>query len=108
MYEMGDGSKEDDLDQQTMNGGQTAIEQEALNRKIRLGKAHEHVATLIHFCAQSGRRYLDLSNKNISSIPADLYSLTHLEVHTRLSFGFYPKSTIVTHKPCITEPLPQW
>ena len=56
------------------------IEQEALERKIKLGKAQEHVISLIQSCKHSGARYLDLTKKNISVVPDELLSLTHLEV----------------------------
>lgn len=58
----------------------TKIEQEALDRKIKQGKAGEYVAKLIYNCAQSGSRFLDLARKSISTIPEELLSLKHLEV----------------------------
>lgn len=56
------------------------IEQEALERKIKLGKADEHLLYIINNCKLSGTKYLDLSKKNMSAIPEELLSLTHLEV----------------------------
>lgn len=56
------------------------IEQEALDRKIKLGKANEFILSVINNCARNGAKYLDLSRKNLSSIPEELLTLTHVEV----------------------------
>ncbi|XP_067936336.1 leucine-rich repeat-containing protein 27-like isoform X2 [Watersipora subatra] len=55
------------------------IEQEALERKIKLGKANDHVLHLIENCKLTGATCLDLSRKSIATIPDELLELTHLE-----------------------------
>lgn len=65
---------------QETNKAPSYIEQEALERKIRLGMANDHIYNLISSCGMSGTNSLDLSKKNLSSIPSELLSLSHLEV----------------------------
>ena len=66
-----------DLERET-----SKIEQEALDRKIKLGKANEFILSVINNCARTGAKFLDLSKKNLSSIPEELLTLTHVEVGT--------------------------
>lgn len=58
----------------------TVIEQEAVERKIRQGKGHEFVVNIINNCTKSGSIFLDLSNRNIASVPEELLSVTHVQV----------------------------
>lgn len=57
------------------------IEQEALDRKIRQGKGQEYVLNIINNCCKSGSVYLDLSTKNICSIPPELLAAPHVQVN---------------------------
>lgn len=63
------------------------IEQEALDRKIKLGKANEFVIGMINNCNRSGAKYLDLSKKNLNCIPEELLSLSHVEVRANVHNG---------------------
>lgn len=60
------------------------IEQEALERKIRLGMASEHITSIINNCRDNGAPFIDLSKKSITAVPEDLLSLTHLQVRNNV------------------------
>lgn len=56
------------------------IEQEALDRKIKLGKAAESIVSIINNCKVTGAKCLDLSRRGISTLPEELLALTDIEV----------------------------
>lgn len=66
-----------------LEGEPSKIEQEALDRKIKLGKANEFTVSVINNCARSGAKHLDLSRKSLTSIPDELLTLTHIEVRKK-------------------------
>ena len=69
-----------EMHESELSGESSKIEQEALERKIKLGKASEHISNLIDNCKYTGAKSLDLTKKNLLDIPNELLTLDHLEV----------------------------
>lgn len=81
-----------DTDSPDFGRESSKIEQEALERKIKLGKAHDHISALIRNCSESGTPYLDLSQKHLSEIPDELLRLSHIEVSPFVSISYKSES----------------